>query len=211
MVRSRPGRISQTKGMPWKHRESRSVRGERVIPLLASPGATVIRLAPLSALQGPSRSCARGKAKGGKSMTVRPGVILVTGAPGHQGGEVAGAPGPRHAVRILPHVSGSPGRPRSNPRRFPQVPRPRSVRHGEWLEHNATTSLTTPQPAPEGAVRHWPGGLDMKRSSIVGPHSHEGPAALARPSPRGDLSGSLAMRSSSLRALFPPPRATPLS
>ena len=37
-----------------------------------------------------------------------------------------------------------------------------------------------------------------------------GPTALARPSPRGDLSGSLAARSLSLRALFPLPRATPL-
>lgn len=52
--------------------------------------------------------------------------------------------------------------------------------------------------------------MPAKRSRAVTLRESQGSNALARPSPRGDLSGSLATRFLSLRALFPPPRATKL-
>jgi hypothetical protein len=52
--------------------------------------------------------------------------------------------------------------------------------------------------------------MDIKRPGLLH-RVTEGRTALADPSPRGDLTGSLAIRAVSLRALIPPPRSTPTS
>jgi hypothetical protein len=50
--------------------------------------------------------------------------------------------------------------------------------------------------------------MSIRRTCIGTDQVVEEPSPIASPTPRGDLSGSLATRFISLRALFPPPRAT---